>query len=161
MRDLKIYKCLVGEHWLDRLLSKKSVIARLFLVSVIFKYFTNKFSTILDIILWNFAVFQKSLHSPQVKRHLIFSAKNIIYVLPHKLLNHLTLRILGNQEILGKGQRLVGDRVQSLVVFPEITQKQFSKFSDFSSFTWFYYFIPNILNKIVCMNRFLLKPVPV
>lgn len=104
MRDLKIYKCLVGEHWLDRLLSKKSVIARLFLVSVIFKYFTNKFSTILDIILWNFAVFQKSLHSPQVKRHLIFSAKNIIYVLPHKLLNHLTLRILGNQEILGKGQ---------------------------------------------------------
>lgn len=104
MRDLKIYKCLVGEHWLYRLLSKKSVIARLFLVSVIFKYFTNKFSTILDIILWNFAVFQKSLHSPQVKRHLIFSAKNIIYVLPHKLLNHLTLRILGNQEILGKGQ---------------------------------------------------------
>ena len=104
MRDLKIYKCLVGEHWLYRLLSKKSVIARLFLVSVIFKYFTNKFSTILDIILWNFAVFQKSLHSPQVKRHLIFSAKNIIYVFPHKLLNHLTLRILGNQEILGKGQ---------------------------------------------------------
>ena len=104
MRDLKVYKCLVGEHWLDRLLSKKSVIARLFLVSVIFKYFTNKFSTILDIILWNFAVFQKSLHSPQVKRHLIFSVKNIIYVLPHKLLNHLTLRILGNQEILGKGQ---------------------------------------------------------
>ena len=104
MRDLKIYKCLVGEHWLYRLLSKKSVIARLFLVSIIFKYFTNKFSTILDIILWNFAVFQKSLHSPQVKRHLIFSAKNIIYVLPHKLLNHLTLRILGNQEILGKGQ---------------------------------------------------------
>ena len=104
MRDLKIYKCLVGEHWLYRLLSKKSVIARLFLVSVIFKYFTNKFSTILDIILQNFAVFQKSLHSPQVKRHLIFSAKNIIYVLPHKLLNHLTLRILGNQEILGKGQ---------------------------------------------------------
>ena len=99
MGDLKIYKCFLAEHWLYRLPSRKSVILRLFLVSIIFKYFTNNFSRILAITLWNFAAFQKSLHSPNVKRHLIFSAKNI-YVLP----NHLRLRILGNQEILGEGQ---------------------------------------------------------
>ena len=128
MRDLKIYKCLVGEHWLDRLLSKKSVIARLFLVSVIFKYFTNKFPTILDIILWNFAVFQKSLHSPQVKRHLIFSAKNIIYVLPHKLLNHLTLRILGNQEILGKGQDWLETELRAQSFFQKLRRNNSQSF---------------------------------
>ena len=40
--------------------------------------------------------------SPQVKRWAIITYKHGIYELPHELPNDLTLRILGNQEILGK-----------------------------------------------------------
>ena len=70
----------------------------------------------MDIIFWNFVTFSKNLSSPQVKRRLISSIKNIVYELPHELWNNLGLplgglcantrkkrpKILGNQEILGK-----------------------------------------------------------
>ena len=65
--------------------------------------------TISFIIFENFAKFQYSFHSPQVKRNLISSIRNFIYKLPHKLLNDLRLGILGNKEILRKPQKLHGD----------------------------------------------------
>ena len=40
----------------------------------------------------------------QVKRNVISSIANLVYELPHELSNDLTLRILGNEEILGKSQ---------------------------------------------------------
>ena len=61
-------------------------------------------ATIMDIIFRNFATFQKSLDSPQVKQRLISSIKSIVYELPHQLPNDLRLRILSNQEISGKLQ---------------------------------------------------------
>ena len=47
----------------------------------------------------------KWLDSPQVQWYMKSSAKNIVYKLPHKLLNNLRLRILGNSEIIGKTQK--------------------------------------------------------
>ena len=45
--------------------------------------------------------------SPKVKRDLISSIINFVYELPHKMPNNLTLRMLGNYEILGKPQNWV------------------------------------------------------
>ena len=47
----------------------------------------------------------KWLDSPQVQWYMKSSAKSIVYKLPHKLLNNLRLRILGNSEIIGKTQK--------------------------------------------------------
>ena len=41
---------------------------------------------------------------PQVKQNVIFSITNLVYDLPHELVNYLRLRILGNKEILRKSQ---------------------------------------------------------
>ena len=47
-------------------------------------------------------MFYQFFLSAQVKRHVIFSYKHGKYELTHELPNDLRLRILGNQEILGK-----------------------------------------------------------
>ena len=57
------------------------------------------FTTILVIIFSKFATFKYSFNLHQVKRYVIFSRKNIVDELLQQFLYHLTLRILGNQEI--------------------------------------------------------------
>ena len=52
-------------------------------------------------------MFQYRPNQPQVKRNVISSIANLLYELPHELLNDLRLMILGNKEILGKSQILV------------------------------------------------------
>ena len=47
-------------------------------------------------------MFYQILLSLQVKRCAIITYKHGIHELPHELKNDLRLRILGNQEILGK-----------------------------------------------------------
>ena len=47
------------------------------------------------------------LYLPQVKLNLLSSLKIFVYKLPHKLLNDLRLKILENEEILGKCQNFV------------------------------------------------------
>ena len=54
------------------------------------------FQTILVIIFWDFLMFYQIFFSPQVKRIVIISNKNVLYELPHELPNYLRLRILGN-----------------------------------------------------------------
>ena len=41
------------------------------------------------------------------KKNVISSIANLVHELPHELLNHLRLMILGNKEILGKSQNWV------------------------------------------------------
>ena len=60
--------------------------------------------TILEITLWNFAIFLKSFHSPQVKQYLISNLKRIVYELFYELPNNLRLKILGNLERIRSGQ---------------------------------------------------------
>ena len=59
-------------------------------------------ATISFIIFWQFLIFCQIFLSPQVKRWPIITYKHCIYELPHGLLNVLRLRILRNEEILGK-----------------------------------------------------------
>ena len=47
-------------------------------------------------------MFYQIFLSPQVKRYAIITYKHSINELPHELPNELRLRILGNDEILGK-----------------------------------------------------------
>ena len=53
-------------------------------------------STTSFIIFWNFSMFYQTFLSPQLKRCAIITYKHGMYELPHKLLNDLKLRILGN-----------------------------------------------------------------
>ena len=46
-------------------------------------------TTFLIIIFWNFTIFWYRSNSPQVKRNLISSIGNLVYELPHELLNDL------------------------------------------------------------------------
>ena len=55
---------------------------------------------------------------PQAKRNVIFSISNLVYELPHELPSNLRLRILGNNEILGKSQICM--ETVSPVSLPEI-----------------------------------------
>ena len=55
---------------------------------------------ILVAIFWNFMMFQCMSISPQVRRTLISSIINLVYELPHQLLNDLRLESLGNQELI-------------------------------------------------------------
>ena len=59
-------------------------------------------ATISFIISWHFLIFCQIFLSPQVKRWPIITYKHCIYELAHGLLNVLRLRILRNEEILGK-----------------------------------------------------------
>ena len=52
-------------------------------------------------------MFYQIFLSPQVKRSVIINNKHGIYELPHELSNDLSLRILGNQERLGKSQNFI------------------------------------------------------
>ena len=87
----------------------------------------------LVIILWNFTMFQCRSDQTQVKWNVIFSIASLVYELPHKLPKDLSLRILGNKEILGR--QLVGDVTQCPVSLPNFgnssqkTQKQISNYS--------------------------------
>ena len=52
-------------------------------------------------------MFQQIFISLQVKRSVMISYKHCIYELPDELSNDLKLRILGNQEKLGKSQNFI------------------------------------------------------
>ena len=52
-------------------------------------------------------MFYQIFFSPHVKRCAIIAYKHGIYELPHELPNDLRLRILGNEEILGKSQNFI------------------------------------------------------
>ena len=52
-------------------------------------------------------MFYQIFLSPQVKRCTIITYKHSIYELPHELPKDLRLRILGNEEILGKGLNFI------------------------------------------------------
>ena len=58
------------------------------------------FQTILVIIFTDFFMFQQFFLSPQAKRMVIISTKQVIYELPHKFLDDLKLRIFGNKKTL-------------------------------------------------------------
>ena len=60
------------------------------------------FQTIIETILWEFLMFYQIFLSWQVKWCAIISNKQSVYELPHELPNDLRLRILGNNEKLGK-----------------------------------------------------------
>ena len=45
--------------------------------------------------------------SPQVKRCAIITYKHSIYELPHELPNDIRVRMLGNEEILGKPENFI------------------------------------------------------
>ena len=51
-------------------------------------------------------MFYQIFFSPQVKRSVIISNKHGTYELPHKFPNDLRLRILGNQEVSRRSQRI-------------------------------------------------------
>ena len=52
-------------------------------------------------------MFQYRFNSLQVKRELISTMKKFVYELPQELPSDVKLRILGDQEILGKSQNWV------------------------------------------------------
>ena len=56
---------------------------------------------------WNFTLFHYWTHWPQVKQNVLSSIRNLVCELLYELLNHLRLRIWGNQGILEKFQILV------------------------------------------------------
>ena len=58
--------------------------------------------TIISIVFGDCLMFYKIFLSPQEKRCAIIAYKHGIYEFPHKLLNNLRLKILGNDEILRK-----------------------------------------------------------
>ena len=58
--------------------------------------------TIIFIIFCDSLIFYPIFFSPQMKRCAIIAYKHRIYELPQELSNVLTLRILGNLDILGK-----------------------------------------------------------
>ena len=54
------------------------------------------------IIFWDFLMFYQFFFSPQVKRFMIITYKHGVYELPHKMLNDLTFRKLGNIRKIAK-----------------------------------------------------------
>ena len=61
-----------------------------------FEKFKEELPTIMLIIFWDILMDEQISFSPQAKRSVIISNKDGIYRWPHKLLNNLRLRILGN-----------------------------------------------------------------
>ena len=56
----------------------------------------------MNIIFWDFLIIYEILFSLQAKDTVIIGNKHGIYELPHELPNDVRLRILGNEEKLGK-----------------------------------------------------------
>ena len=61
-----------------------------------FEKFKEELPTIMLIIFWDILMDEQISFSPQAKRSVIICNKDGIYRWPHKLLNNLRLRILGN-----------------------------------------------------------------
>ena len=59
-----------------------------------FQIFSGKKTTIMDIVFWDFLMFDKIFFSPQEKRRVIISNKHGIYELPHELPKDLRLKHL-------------------------------------------------------------------
>ena len=154
------WKSIISLHppWIQRHLNLK-ILKRYFQLSRILDVQSNiRLSTILVIIFWNFTMFQYRSDSAQVKRNVISSIKILVYELPHDLLNDLTLRILGNKEILVKSQIWVETQpsVQSpfqKLNFGDSNQKtrksRYKAFLFLSSFIGFLY-----LSQIFCPGVF-------
>ena len=99
---------------------------------------------------------------PQVKRYLISSITNYVNELPHVLPNDLRLRILENQEILEKCQILVQTQPNAQPSFQKLNvNNSFQKtrkiryyiFEVLSNFIVSIYFVPNILSRIVDIEK--------
>ena len=93
--------------------------------------------------------------SPQVKRNLVSSITNLVHESSHELLNHLGLRILGNQEIFKKCQMQVETQPSAQSCLQKLKLSHSSQktrniisqiFLVWSNFTVFLYFMPNILS---------------
>ena len=141
--------------------NKKHYFGTVFLFSNFsgFWNFKNR-STILVIIFWHFLIIQLTSESPQVKPYLISSVTNLVHKLPHELLNNLRLRILGNQEILGKCQMWVQTQPNAQSSFQTLnvdnscqkTCKIRYIFETLPNFIVSLHFLPNILSRIVVVN---------
>ena len=59
-----------------------------------FQIFSGKKTTIIDIVFWDFLMFDKIFFSPQEKRSVIISNKHGIYELTHELPKDLRLKLL-------------------------------------------------------------------
>ena len=82
---------------------------------------------------------------------------NLVYDLPHELPNDFGLRVLGNEEMLGKSQIWVGRHsaqspLQKLNFGNSIQKTCKSRYETFlapPSLTGFFYFVLNILSRII------------
>ena len=107
----------------------------------------SKQRTIIDLIFRNFATFYKILHSPQIKQWLISNIKKIVYELPREFRDNLRLKILENQEMLGKfkiwlRQNLMpslSSRNKTFVIAAYKITQQLSKFSLLVQFYLFFF----------------------
>ena len=117
----------------------------------------TKITTILAIIFKHFSIILLRSESPQVKRYLISSRRNLVQELPHQLPNDWRLRIVRNEEILENCQILVETQPSAKSSFQKLnvdnscqkTRKiRYYIFEVLSNFTVFFYFLPNILAMI-------------
>ena len=83
--------------------------------------------------------------------------KNVLYNLPHSILNDLRLRMLENEEALDKFQNWVEiepivwssfQRQNFCISDQKINRSSFEKFLPLSNSSWFFYFLLNILCRI-------------
>ena len=120
----------------------------------------------LVIIFQNFTTFQCRSDSPQVKQNLISGIANLVYELPSKLPNDLTLMIIENQEVLEKSQVMVDTQPATQYHFKNLDfgksryktfRNRYKIFIFLSTFTGFLHFFPNIQPRLseqlnFCLN---------
>ena len=79
---------------------------------------------------------------------------NLVYDLSHYLWDNFRLKILEKKEILGISQVwVVTKKWRSAYSSSRTRKSRYQTFLDLSSFTEFFYFVQNILSKIVWENK--------
>ena len=115
------------------------------------KFYKEIFTTILIIIFWKFLIIQLTFESPQVKRCLIFSIRNLVHGLP----KDLRLRKLGKLQkcqMWVQTQPNAQSSLQKLNVdnsFQKTRKIRNYIFEVLPNFIVSLYFVPNILSRIV------------
>ena len=90
--------------------------------------------------------------------------KNLVYHLPHELSNSLKLRVLGNQEILGKGQDKIKLEPSVKSSFQKrnlIAVKIYTVVNSVIKVSCSSHISSHVLPKIVCINKFLFIDRPI
>ena len=90
--------------------------------------------------------------------------KNLVYHLPHELSNSLKLRVLGNQEILGKGQDKIKLEPSVKSSFQKrnlIAVKIYTVVNAVIKVSCSSHISSHVLPKIVCINKFLFIDRPI